>query len=314
MNPRITTTRRATRDEWLRAWNDCDHSTFYHSPMWAEIWETATAGKIRPCPLRIQFSNQTSAIITLTFRRHRLGLVKHFSSSQAGTYGGWISETPLDMQQTELLFNLMVERFHRLAWRVNPLDEAAVAAAAAWGQADETQVLDLRDGFEGLLRRWTKGHRSAARKARREGVEVRPARGVSEWAEYYSIYMDSVRRWGDRTTLVHPWSLFEAMIDRSPEQIQLWIATMEDRLIAGALTFRSRTHVSYWHGAALESHFHLRPVHWLLHEVIRTACDEGYRWFDFNPSGGLDGVRAFKRGFGTQSLPTPTVSVPPRQR
>ncbi len=61
------------------------------------------------------------------------------------------------------------------------------------------------------------------------------------------------------------------------------------------------------HGAALEDYFTLRPVNLLLYEAIKHACEEGYAWFDFNPSGGHEGVRAFKRSFGTESRPSPVV-------
>ena len=32
------------------------------------------------------------------------------------------------------------------------------------------------------------------------------------------------------------------------------------------------------------------PLTLLMAEIIRDACSSGHRWFDFNPSGGLEGV------------------------
>jgi hypothetical protein len=66
--------------------------------------------------------------------------------------------------------------------------------------------------------------------------------------------------------------------------------------------FYHRQHVVYWHGASLESAFAVRPVHRLFHRTIEHACVAGHRWFDFNPSGGLEGVIRFKDGFGCQRL------------
>jgi lipid II:glycine glycyltransferase (peptidoglycan interpeptide bridge formation enzyme) len=40
----------------------------------------------------------------------------------------------------------------------------------------------------------------------------------------------------------------------------------------------------------------------LLYEVIKDACEQGYFWFDFNPSGGHEGVKSFKKGFGCSTL------------
>jgi CelD/BcsL family acetyltransferase involved in cellulose biosynthesis len=64
----------------------------------------------------------------------------------------------------------------------------------------------------------------------------------------------------------------------------------------------------YWHGAALQSAFELRPSTLLLAHVIEDACGRGCRWFDFNPSRGLTGVREFKRRFGAQPLYCPVVT------
>jgi hypothetical protein len=50
-------------------------------------------------------------------------------------------------------------------------------------------------------------------------------------------------------------------------------------------------------------------VNLLLHDVIRDACERGFRWFDFNPSGGHEGVAAFKRSFGAECRPAPVVTI-----
>jgi lipid II:glycine glycyltransferase (peptidoglycan interpeptide bridge formation enzyme) len=67
-----------------------------------------------------------------------------------------------------------------------------------------------------------------------------------------------------------------------------------------------------WHGATIGTYFNLRPVNLLYYEVIKTACKKGYIWFDFNPSAGLEGVKAFKERFGAQALKCPIVKLRPR--
>jgi CelD/BcsL family acetyltransferase involved in cellulose biosynthesis len=95
-------------------------------------------------------------------------------------------------------------------------------------------------------------------------------------------------------------------------RIKLWTAVVEDRLVAGALCFYGQGQVVYWHGAALEAYFHVRPVNLLFCEAIKDACETGYRWFDFNPSGGHEGVKAFKQSFGAVSLQCPVISIETR--
>jgi hypothetical protein len=45
----------------------------------------------------------------------------------------------------------------------------------------------------------------------------------------------------------------------------------------------------------------------LIFEIIKNACELQYEWFDFNPSGGKEGVKAFKRSFGTLELSCPMI-------
>ncbi len=45
-----------------------------------------------------------------------------------------------------------------------------------------------------------------------------------------------------------------------------------------------------------------RPNNLLYEHAIRHAAEEGYRWFDCNPSAGLPGVIEFKKHLGTIPL------------
>jgi lipid II:glycine glycyltransferase (peptidoglycan interpeptide bridge formation enzyme) len=89
--------------------------------------------------------------------------------------------------------------------------------------------------------------------------------------------------------------------------VKLWVAEYQNRIISGALCFYSKRHVVYWHGAGLSDYFHLRPANLLLSEVIKHACEDGYWWFDFNPSGTHEGVANFKRRFGAKSMACPVI-------
>jgi hypothetical protein len=42
-----------------------------------------------------------------------------------------------------------------------------------------------------------------------------------------------------------------------------------------------------------------RPYEFAYHELLKHYADAGYKWFDFNPSAGLEGVVKFKEKFGT---------------
>ena len=194
-------------------------------------------------------------------------------------------------------------------WRLNPFDPHPPTLNLPIIQEDQTHALHLAGGLEAILRQWTKGHASAARKASREGVTIHLAENDGDWRDYYHIYQDCLRRWNNQVNSSYNWQLFEEMFRRNSPNIKLWLAKHDQAAIAGAICLYAKNHVAYWHGAALETHFSLRPVHLLMREIIHAACQSGFTWFDFNPSGGLAGVAAFKKSFGASVLSCPVIAT-----
>jgi len=302
--------RPATAAEWDALWRECEHATFFQSRGWAEVWERATRGRVSPNAKCVLFRNGAMALLPLSIEHKPLG--PRTVSSPAATYGGWLTTHALGGEETDALAQVLLGESRDLFWKLNPFDPTVSAIALPPTEPDDTQVLDLASGFEAIRRGWTKGHRAAATQAFRAGVEVRLANGAPDWNAYFELYEDSLRRWGSRTLTRHPRALFDELRTLASPDVRLWLAEHEGEPVAGALCFAARRHLVYWHGAARESALSVRPVHALIHEIVRQACDEGaHTWFDFNPSGPLDGVRAFKQGFGARTLACPNVRLQP---
>jgi hypothetical protein len=293
--------------DWDETHKGCSYATFFHSRAWSGLWEAYTDGEVRPDAIELEFSDGARAVLPMSLRRGRQTPLGQYLLSPAGTYGGWISTASLGAPHRDLLAAYITGRGRDYAWRVNPYEEVDLSSVAAKVTPDQTHAVSLEDGFDRVLKRWTKGHRSAATKARREGVVVSEAEGPEAWLEFGEVYADSVRRWGERATSVYDDRLFLLLSQMETPRVRLWLARKDEVLIAGALCLYAMRHVSYWLGAARASHFHLRPVHLLMYEAIEDACRRGYDWFDLNPSGGHEGVAAFKRGFGVTALPAPLV-------
>ena len=77
VKPAVTSVRAATLAEWKHAFETCEHATFLHGPRWSELWQAYTAGRYRPSPRRIEFSDGLVAVLGLTAERTRLGIEKH---------------------------------------------------------------------------------------------------------------------------------------------------------------------------------------------------------------------------------------------
>jgi len=307
----IVGVRPASVDEWNDVWNACDYATYFHSLEWANVWQTYSKGKIRPEPLMVDFSDGNRVILPLSAKHACRGVPAEYHFSPGGTYGGWISSGQLTKDHALQLSSLIFGNCKRLVWRFNPYDQLVAESVKHDVTQEVTDVLDLTDGFDPIFKSWSKGHKSAANKARREGVTVREASVAQDWREYFEIYEDSLRRWGEKASSKYSWSLFEDLQRRKSTNIKLWLSYYDEQVVSGLLCFYAKNHVVYWHGASLEKYFALRPVHLGIHEVVRRACESGYRWFDFNPSGDHEGVRNFKKGFGTASMSCPVVRVKP---
>ena len=312
MDIRISSIGNVNDSEWDSIWQGCEYSTYFHSREWAEIWNKYTNGKIRPTPFLFRFSDGKTALLPFSCKRILRGLAKQYISSPAGTFGGWISKDGLNINHGKLLVDHICKKFGSIIWRLNPYDEIVGQCKFAELKNDETHAVNLEGGFDAIYNLWTKGHKSAtrkARKARKAGVIIHKATGQKHWKKYHAIYEDSLQRWGEQATSQYEWKLFKIIHNMNSSDIELWLAEYEKKIIAGALCLYSKKHAVYWHGAALSDYFHLRPINLLMYEVIKDACEKNYLWFDFNPSGGHEGVKAFKRSFRAEALACPIVHI-----
>jgi len=310
MNTTITEVRPASAKEWDDIWKNCDYSTYFHSREWAEIWQKYTHGKMRPAAKLIRFSDSKTILLPFSSQRILKGVAKQYISSPAGTFGGWLSKDDLSEFHKILLYKYIKSHYYNLIWRLNPYNRFENSSQIEISEKDETQVLNLECGFEAIHKNWTMGHSSTARKARKArkaGVKIRKASKQNEWKSYYALYEDSIKRWGKAASSQYGWHLFDTMFNRSSPNINLWLATYDEKIIAGSLCFYAKRHVVYWHGSALSEYFKLRPVNLLMFEIIKNSCEQGYRRFDFNPSGGHEGVKKFKKSFGTITLESPII-------
>jgi len=306
MTLKLNNMRMATKSEWDRVWSGCEYATYFQSREWSEIWQCHSGGDYLPSPYLMEFSDNSRAIFPMTW--YCSG--GRYLASPAGTYGGLISLQPIDGCHLASAIIAVQQKLGTLAIRFNaitPVEKLSPENLAL--HDDTTEMLFLESGFEAVYLNWSHRHKRAVRKARDAGVTVRPAVSAQDWQDYFEIYRSSIQRWGGTVSSSYDWSFFENVLLRDSRNVRLWLSCYQGQPVAGALCFYAKKHAVYWHGAALSDYFHLRPVQLLFYEVIRAAAANGYHWFDFNPSGGHESVRAFKQGFGTVSLPCPWLDL-----
>lgn len=290
-------TKEKNNEKWLEIVNNDPCATYFHTPNWYDIAQSYGIIDSYSCYI-FNIDNIEYAFPIAQKKRYK-GLGTHHISSPFGTFGGIITKSENISTEHKNLIIDFVLKHKSLTFRDNPYRPLFTEKLE---DEDFTQAVFLNDvDGENVYKGWSKGHKSAAKKSIREGVTIRLASSQKDWDDYYEIYLDSINRWGDTATSSYRKELFSSIKEK--EGVRLWLAFSEDKAISGCLCFYNNKHVSYWHGAGLSDYFKLSAVHGLQAHIIKDAKENGFLYYDFNPSGGHEGVVKFKKGFNTTSLP-----------
>jgi hypothetical protein len=286
---------------WNQICSASELTTFFHTRTWAEVL-SASFPRWSTMPIALEFSDGNLMVLPLMQRKKWIPTGRYGESMLPGVYGGPVFMHAPSEEHWQVLWSA-VNKFSNIIIFGNPfLPEFGSPNAVR--RAISTQVLDLTPGIDQILKSFRKGHRADLKAARKMGVEVKVASSIEEVDAYFEIYQGALARWGKKASGFYPRQLFHNLF-RLPEygnSVKLWLALHQNKVIAGALLFYHNVHVVYWHGAANSNYMSYHPVHLLVTAAIEESSLSGFRWFDFNPSGGFKGVEHFKSGFGTQSL------------
>jgi hypothetical protein len=307
-SPELRATKIATNPEWDALADAAPYATFFHTREWAELWQQYTGGSLRAVGHLARFDDGVVALLPAVERTifdlphvGRLSpTLRTVMSSYGSTYGGWISSARLTVEHHRALWE-WTRRFN-VCLASNPYDPALNEAGLPWTDRDVTHVVELPAREDGLRSGWSRGHVSAVNKATRAGLTVTAATTAEQWRGYVQVYGLSLRRW-EKPAVAYRDDLFEALSRSRSGKVRLWVVEHEGRVIAGAVCLYHGSTVMYWHGAFDADLQHLRAAPLLHAEIMRRAVAGGYRWYDFNPSGGNQGVITFKKRFGARELP-----------
>lgn len=286
---------------WQRIVDDSQEGTFFHTTKWSEIiteafplWKDKT--------LVVEFIDGNYAVFPLVGRRlFNQDSLYWYESMGLGTYGGPIFLIPPSTRQLSEIDNIL-KNFHNIQIVCNPFSNWTSSNNYALLQSS-THVLTLGAEFSEIQKGFAKSRREAIRYATRQNIEIKQSR-LSDYVEdYFSIYLDQIKRWGKNAGSQYSLQLFKTIAKYSDgdSSIKFWTAWKDDNLISGVITFFYKKHAVLWHNATLTESMKYRPVDLLYSSVIEAAVDEGISYFDFGKSGGNKGLIRYKEHFGAIS-------------
>jgi hypothetical protein len=308
----IATLRRASAHEWDRIVDQCDQATYFHTRGWADVWQRYSNGKLRPAAWLAEFNDGTTAllpsnektILDLPVIGRYMGQLCTTISCCGNTHGGWVSQEQLSGEHHRQLWERVARR--NIQINENPFDHGLRDAELPWTETDFTQVIDLRQPEEQLMRSWSHGQRKAVRRARRDGLVASCAASPDDWREFYEIYAGQFERWGNPEGVTDA-KMLDIFRTHDPERIRLWFVKSDGKIIAGSVRFYHRRSIMGWISAARQEYRKLRPAAFMHSEIIRDAYAHGYWWYDLQPSGGIAGVVEFKEQLGAERWPANAV-------
>lgn len=182
---------------------------------------------------------------------------------------------------------------------------APLAGASATGRTALRHMLALDGGLAGVYAGFHRSHvQRNIRRAEREGLTVRRAARPQDLAgTFYRLHLRTRRRQG---VPVQPRRFFRLLWENaiSTGLGSVLIVEASAEPIAAAVFLAWNGTVIYKFGASDASAWPLRPNHLLFWHAIRTACEQGYRWFDFGRTdAGQEGLRNFKLSWGAVEEP-----------
>jgi FemAB-related protein (PEP-CTERM system-associated) len=134
----------------------------------------------------------------------------------------------------------------------------------------------------------------------REGVKngLTSTVGGNDHLEYFYVnYSHSVHNLG---TPVFPKKYFAGILEEYGEACRIFSTWHQGVAVASCMTFLYKEQVLPYYAGALKSAFHLAVNDFMYWEILRYACENGYKVFDFGRSKKGTGSYHFKKLWGIE--------------
>jgi hypothetical protein len=300
--------------DWQDIWDNCDWATFFESPEWFRIWINGQNAYYVTKVLRIDFADDVSCVVPLLFGKRMKGLIEQFEAGPAGTYGGPLSTSPLNWGHIHSIAEVLKSlgnfylRLNPYVFKSTKIDKNRLNydAIGVSYTSDATQTVNLsvtKDELEAQLRK--KRIVQYATKLAEEGYSVRLI-SPSELKSFYAIYENAQARW-EKVNIRHTIETFDQLI--SSNNCDFWgLYSDKNNLVGGGPVVTGNNIAVAWLPVMHSNVLSKRVYELFYYHVVGHYFENGYRWFDFNPSGGNDGVVKFKEKFQPQKYESPVIS------
>lgn len=165
-------------------------------------------------------------------------------------------------------------------------------------------MMPLRKDPEELFSAFAPKLRSQIRRPSKSGVYSKisagPSEGQHDISAFYTVFSENMR---DLGTPVYPRSLFHEVLKHFGSRARVITAWFEDRPVAAGITLGFGKYVEIPWASSLRKHNALSPNMAMYWDSIKSACTDGYEFFDFGRSSPDSGTFRFKAQWGASPVP-----------
>jgi FemAB-related protein (PEP-CTERM system-associated) len=282
-------------DRWDSFVEAMPSGTFFHLSGWKQVIETAF--RHRTYYLMAERDQAVTGVLPLTLVKTRLfgaSLISNAFCVQGGPIAAdAASLRALEDAAVRLMEELRVPVLEFRSW--------------AEGRPDWRSRDDLYAGFRKPIDSSVDKNLKAIPRKQRAMIRKGLQNGLSSTLDddvdrLYRVYGESVRNLG---TPVFPKKYFELLRATFPQQSNIVTITSNGTAVAAVLNFYFRDEVLPYYGGGTADARRLAANDFMYWEVMRRACERGFRLFDFGRSKRGTGAYDFKCYWGFE--PTPLV-------
>ena len=162
-----------------------------------------------------------------------------------------------------------------------------------------TMILPLPRQWQIAWEQLDRRVRNHIRKAEKSGLKVASG-GTELLPDFYSVFAQNMR---DLGTPVYGRRFFEQVVERLGADARVFVASLDGRPIAGAVTVGHRGTLEVPWASSLKEFRALNANTLLYWEMVKWAIERGYDTFDFGRSTPNDGPYQFKAQWRAQPHP-----------
>jgi len=159
-------------------------------------------------------------------------------------------------------------------------------------------LLDLPPTADDLWKSFPSKLRSQIRRPEKEGFTVKFGQ-LDEVYSFYEVFAVNMR---DLGTPVEPIKLFENILNELPDRARICTIYDKSRAVAAGFIIGFKDTMQIPWASSLRKYNNFSPNMMLYWNILKFACDKGYKQFDFGRSTPLEGTYRFKQQWGAKPV------------